>query len=229
VVPFNIVKAGIYKKELMYGRYIPIPVPYIAQKDSSNKTSYIRIRFDDKYLVNKIIFDVEGAKYFKRKFYLFDENNENDLLLESYLSSETGNEFIIDCKSNQFFLTINNEDNIPLKMKAVQALQLNTYLLTYLDAGENYSLNFGDSTVPAPKYDLDFFSDSANNNSSEISVKSFEKTKLPETLNKTSSKGNTLFLWVVISAVLVILCFFTFRMIEEVQKKHDKVSDNIKK
>ncbi len=71
VLPFNVVKAGVYSEDLKYGRYVQIPQPGISQKDSSDKVTYIHIHFNDEYLVNKIIFNVEGTKYFKRKFSLF--------------------------------------------------------------------------------------------------------------------------------------------------------------
>ena len=220
VLPFNIVKAGVYKEDLIYGRYVQIPAPDISQKDSLNKISYIRIHFDDKYLVNKIVFDVEGAKYYKRKFSLFEQNKQNDFLLEGYLSSELSNEFIINSKAAQLLLIVNNEDNDPLRVKAVQAFQLNTYLLTYLEAGKNYFLNFGDSSIQAPKYDLASFADSANKNPLERSVNSFEKnnTSIAAT---TSSKNNKLLLWIIIGVILITLCFFTFKMVGEVNKKKD--------
>ncbi len=119
-------------------------------------------------------------------------------------------------------LTIDNEDNIPLKVTAVQAFQLNTYLLTYLQAGKNYFLNFGDSSVQAPKYDLEFFSDSANNNPSEVSVGHMEKNNASQNKSTSSAKNNTLLLWIIIGVILVVLCFFTFKMMEEVKKKGNK-------
>ncbi|HEV8082059.1 MAG TPA: hypothetical protein VGP55_02600 [Chitinophagaceae bacterium] len=228
VLSFNIIKAGIFKEDLMYGGYIPLPTPAIFQKDSSNKTSYIRIRFGDQYLVNKITFYVDGAKYFKRKFSLFKQDGKDDFLLEGYVSSETTNEFIINGRSGQFLLAINNEDNVPLKVNAVGALQLNTYLLTYLEAGKRYFLNFGDSATLAPKYDLEFFSDSANKNPSEISVNSFEKNKILSAANTPSSKNNKLLLWIIIGIVLVVLCFFTIKMMDEVRKKSEKDLHNNK-
>ncbi len=221
VLPFNIVKAGVYKEDLIYGRYVQIPAADISQKDSSNKISYVHIHFDDKYLVNKIIFDVEGAKYYKRKFSLFQQSKQNNFLLEGDLSSELLNEFIVNSKAAQLLLVINNEDNDPLRLKAVQAFQLNTYLLTYLQAGKNYSLNFGDSSIQAPKYDLDFFADSANKSPSEISVNSIEKNNI-SIAAVPSSKNNKLLLWIIIGVVLAALSYFTFKMMGEVNKKSNK-------
>ena len=223
VLPFNVAKAGVYKEDLIYGRYIQIPAPEITQIDSSNKISYIRIHLDDKYLVNKIIIDVEGMKYYKRKFSLFEQNKMNDFLLEGYLSSGLTKEFIVNGKADQFLLTINNEDNNPLKIKAVHVFQLKTYLLTYLQDGKNYSLKFGDSSLQAPKYDLTFFADSAGKSPSEIFVNNFEKNASVTSTSLASTKNNKLFLWISIALVLAALLYFTFKLMREVNKKN---SDN---
>ncbi len=219
VLPFNIVKAGIYNQDLVDGKYVKIPGPGIFQRDSSNKASYIHVHFDNKYLINKIIFDVDGGKYFNRKFSFFERNNNEDFVLEGNLISGSTNAFQINSKYDQFLLKINNEDNMPLKVNAVQAFQLNTYLLTYLQAGKNYFLYFADSSIAAPKYDLEFFSDSINKNPSEISVSNLEKNKIIKTETKAYSKHNTLLLWIIIVAVLIILCYLTFKMIGEVNRK----------
>lgn len=219
VLPFNIAKAGVYKEDLIYGRYIQIPASNIYQSDSSNKISYVRIHLDDKYLVNKIIVDVEGVKYYKRKFSLFEQNKVDDFLLEGYLSSGLANEFIVNGKADHYLLAINNEDNNPLKIKAVHAFQLKTYLLTYLQDGKNYFLKFGDSSLQTPKYDLSFFADSAGKSPSEIFVKSFEKNANVVSTNLVAAKNNKLFLWITIALVLVALLYFTFKLTREVNKK----------
>lgn len=219
VLPFNVAKAGIYKEDLIYGRYIQIPAPQISQIDSSNKMSYVRVHLDDKYLVNKIIIDVDGMKYYKRKFSLFEQNKMNDFLLEGYLSSGFTKEFIVNAKADKFLLTINNEDNSPLKIKAVHAFQLKTYLLAYLQDGKNYSVKFGDSSLQAAKYDLSFFADSAGKSPAEIFVKNFEKNTSVVSTNSSSTKNDKLFLWTSIAVVLAALLYFTFKLMREVNKK----------
>lgn len=221
LLPFNIVKAGIYNEDVIYGKYAKIPGPGIFQKDSSNKKSYILLNFDDIYQINKLDLELEGAKYFKRKLSILESNKTNyDLLLNSYLGSDSSNSFIIDSKNNQLQIIIDNEDNIPLKVKTVNAFQLNTCLLTYLRSGEKYFLKFGDSTIPAPKYDLQFFSDSIEKNPLELSVDGIEKNKIVNNVsNRDVSKNNHFLLWIIMGVILIILCFFTFKMIGEVNKK----------
>ncbi len=220
LLPFNIIKAGVYKEDLNYGNFLKINDPDISQKDSSDKMSYIKIHFDNKYLLNKIIFQVKGEKYFKRKFSLLDRDEEN-FITEGYLASDLANTVIVNIKTDKLLLEINNEDNAPLEVTEVQAFQLNNYLLTYLQAGQKYFLNFGDSMMQAPKYDLEFFSDSIGKNPSEISVSNIEKTKVIKSEIKTASKNNTLFLWIIIIVILVALTYFSFKMTREINKKEE--------
>lgn len=223
VIPFNIIKAGVYNEEAVFGKYIPIPKPVINQKDSSDKKSYVLLQFDDSYQVNKIIIDAEGVKYFKRNFSVQEGNKPNyDFLLDGYLSSDSPNSFIINSRKNTLLLTINNEDNIPLKIKAVEAFQLNTSLLTYLQANKKYYLYFGDSTAQSPKYDLQFFADSIKINPTEASFGNIEKNKISGNSNDSNfSRYNKLMLWIIIIGILFVLCFFTFKMVTEVNKRKE--------
>ena len=181
------------------------------------------LQFDDSYQVNKIIIDAEGVKYFKRNFSVYSGNKSNyDFLLDGYLSSDSPNSFIINSRKNSLLLTINNEDNIPLKVKAVEAFQLNISLLIYLQANKKYHLYFGDSTAQSPKYDLQFFADSIKINPTEVSFGSIEKNKLSGNSGDSHSSGySKLALWIIIIGILLVLCFFTFKMVKEVDKRKE--------
>ncbi|MEP6948485.1 MAG: hypothetical protein ABI863_04400 [Ginsengibacter sp.] len=221
LLPFNIVKAGIYNEDVVYGKYVKIPDPGVFQKDSSNKKSYILLDFDDTYQINRLDLEVEGVKYFKRRISIPGSNKADyDLLLNGYLGSDSTNSFVISSKNNQLQVIIDNEDNVPLKVRAVRAFQLNTCLLTYLLVGKKYFLNFGDSTIPAPKYDLQFFSDSIERNPLELSIIGIERNKIVNNVNNsTVTKNNRFVLWTIMVVVFFILCFFTFKMMKEVNRK----------
>ena len=212
LLPFNIIKAGIYNEDIVYGKYIEVPKPTINQKDSSNKKSYVLLQFDDTYQINRIIIDAEGTKYFKRNFSI-QENNKSiyDLLPDAYINSDSINSFELNSKSKQLYIIINNEDNIPLKVKAVDAFQLNISLLTYLQSGKKYYVSFGDSAMQAPKYDLHFFSDSVEKKPTEIGLKNIEINKVVIPYASSSwFKNNQLVLWIIIIVVLLSLTFFYF-------------------
>ncbi len=217
VLPFNIVKAGVYNNSVVYGKYVRIRTPVLSQKDSTDKNSYIHIQFDDKYLVNKLTITAAGAKYFKRPITIYEGAND-EFLTNNYLSSDAENAFIINAKNDQFTIVINNEDNIPLKINTVDAFQLNTCLLTYLQTGKHYYLSFGDSLATTPKYDLQFFADSISKTPLELQVNDIERITTPAPV-APAGKNNQLILWVIITAVLLILSLFTFKMAKEVNKR----------
>ncbi len=219
VIPFNIIKAGIYKADILYGRYVSLPGPVITQKDSSDKKSYVQLAFDNFYRINKINIHAEGPKYFKRNFVINKGNA--DYLLDGYLVSDSSNSFIINSKTNLLQLNINNDDNLPLAIKSADAYQLNISLLTYLQANKKYYLYFGDSTAQSPKYDLDFFKDSAEKAPATISLKQVESNIAVHATNKTATGNSKLKLWIMIAGILVVLSFFTFKMMKEVDKKKE--------
>ncbi len=222
LLPFNIIKAGIYKEDITYGSYVRIPAPSISQKDSANKKSYIFLNFTDAYQINKLNLDINGAKYFNRKIEVFEHRKRGkDFILNGDIRSDAINSFILNCKSDQLLVVIDNEDNVPLKVDTAEAFQLNVSLLTYLEKGESYSLYFGDSIAKTPVYDLQSFSDSVENNPSGISLKSIAVNKNEIVVGKSFFKNNRLVLWIIITGVLLALCFFTFKLIGEVNKKRE--------
>ncbi len=70
-------------------------------------------------------------------------------------------------------------------------------------------------------YDLQSFSDSVENNPSGISLKSIAVNKNEIVVGKSFFKNNRLVLWIIITGVLLALCFFTFKLIGEVNKKRE--------
>ena len=76
VIPFNIIKAGIYKEDILYGKYAELPAPVVIQKDSLDKKSYVQLKFNDFYRINKLHIHAQGPKYFKRSFSISQINNK---------------------------------------------------------------------------------------------------------------------------------------------------------
>jgi hypothetical protein len=223
MIPFNIIKAGIYKEDILFGKYVELPKPAIMQKDSADKKSYVQISFNEFYRINKLDIVAGGPKYFRRNFSIGeDDKNKSDYdnISNGYLVSDSANSFNINCKSNRLLLIVNNEDNLPLTIKAADAFQLNISLLTYLQGGKKYYLYFGDSTAQSPKYDLQFFKDSVQKNPANLAIRTIEKNSHISDQNKVSSSGNSKrMLWIIIAGMILILSFFTFKMITEIDKK----------
>ena len=223
VIPFRIIKAGIYKEDILYGKYVALPKPVIIQKDSLYKKSYVQVKFDDSYQINKIIIEADGPKYFKRNISIINKNQSYyDDIADGYLVSDSINNFPINIKTSRLSLIINNQDNTPLKISSVSAFQLNISLITYLQPGKSYNIYFGDSTATAPIYDLQFFKDTLEKNPVNLLMGGIEKNTEIKNTSNASSSNSTLMLWLIIIAVLIVLSFFTFKMMKEMDRKKTK-------
>ena len=219
ILPFNVVKAGIYNKNYTQGKYISIPPPTISQKDSSDKRSYITLKFNEAYRINKLLVEVDGPKFYRRWVTVEDIDFMNPKTpLAVYLSPGFSEFFLGNAKSEKLLLIINNDDNIPLKIKSVSAFQLSQYMLAYLEKDKHYHLAFGDSAAQVPVYDLKFFKDSIGTNPLTISVDIIQETQQKPVAVQPKNNSGKIWLWSIIAAVSVLLLLFVFRMIKEINR-----------
>ena len=220
VLPFNIVKVCTQGHVVSPGKnYIPIPSPSIEQKDSSDQFSYVTIRFNDFYPINKLNLKVSGSRFFRRTLHIYNKDGlpiENGTVL---LTSNAPPVYALDIKTNQLLLKINNEDNPPLKIDEVSAFQLKWHLLTWLEKDSGYKIVFGDSLARAPGYDLEFFKDSIKSMPLSLKYKAPERNNIAEQKENTSVLSSKAIMWVVIGVVLSLLLFFTFRLTKEISRK----------
>ena len=219
ILPLNIVKAGVYRSSFSGIVYDALPPAAVVQKDSSDKRSYVYISFDDNYVIDKLSLRLSGAKYYRRKTIVYEKNTINSPLSEDTLSSAkpAGIEFHV--KTNRLLVVIDNKDNTPLTVESAAAFQLHTSLTAYLDAGKSYALYFGDSTASAPSYDLQYFNDSIGSNIHSLAVKAITKANALAPANAKKNDAGKWLLWGVIIAVLLLLLYFSFRMIKDISHK----------
>lgn len=214
LLPINIMRAGVYEDLRYSSKYVALPAPAIYQKDSVNK-SYIRLTFNEEYVIEKVILNVEGPKYFNRQVLVSEEyfSNQNAYHLRPDATTISS----VDIKTKELNLVIYNEDNPALQIKSAKAYQLNTYLLTWLEPGNTYTLLFGDAAARAPRYDLQFFKDSIQNNFKEIAIGPITTNPLVSTTKQPENHQKTL-LWLILAAVGTLLLFFTWRMAKEIKQ-----------
>ncbi len=115
--------------------------------------------------------------------------------------------------------TIQNDDNLPLKIDSVKAYQNAYAIFAYLKAGQKYKLMFGNDSIAPPVYDISAFSDSIKN---AILLKTGEIITNQITGYKTITTGkslNNVWLWTAIISVLLILLYFTSTLLKQVNKK----------
>jgi len=201
------------------------PAVTIQQKDSG-KISYIKITQQLAYQFDNISLHLTGVKFYNRRVDLYipypgnhSFSNPGQLLQSFTVSNNSTLQFTLPLtKALVFYLLINNEDNLPLTVSEVKTSCSNHYITAYLETGNNYRLIMDNEAATLPNYDL------AKLNSKipdSISFLQFGKISA-FTENKTAVtavKNNKWILWVAITAALLILLFFTYKMIKEVDKR----------
>lgn len=215
LLPINIMRAGVYEDVRYNSKYVDLPGPAVYQKDSTDK-SYIRLIFNDEYVIEKIDLNVEGPKFFNRPVFInegyFSEQNAYHLRPDATAISS------VNVKAKELNLVIYNEDNPALKIKSAKAYQLNSYLLTWLEPGNTYTMFFGDAAVKAPRYDLQFFKDSIQNNFKEIATGPVTNNPLVSATKQPKDNHQKTLLWLILAAVGTLLLFFTWRMAKEIKQ-----------
>jgi hypothetical protein len=226
--PIQIIKIGYYDSEVEKGLYSALPVPSIHQKDSAAvKRSLIRLTFDRPYEMDKLELNADGPELFMRQCYLgqYIISNKKRILEEIHhftMSSRFPTMLEFEkIKTKELLVIIDNLDNPPLKITSANVYQLNKYLIANLKPHEEYYVFFGNSSLQAPVYDLAYFSDSIAKNIQVI------KTTQPIRLNEVTSKKQTVFftksiMWVVIGIVIVLLGWFTIRMVKDMEKEKER-------
>ena len=218
--PIKFLQAGVYTEYAATLSYTPVSPVQLTRADS-NKTTYITLKLNDSYQVNKLHLNISAPKYFKRDVWVYQfTGHDKQLLGEAELNSAKATDLLIAAKASYLLIQIDNGDNLPLTVASVDAYQSAESLISYLDGKQTYRLLAGDQSVQAPEYDLKFFADSIRDNTPQIS----HETVGPNTAYQAkqpakAGRDYTVFIWVAIVIAAGLLLFLTLKMTKEVNKK----------
>jgi hypothetical protein len=224
--PLNILKAGSYFNLTFQSVISSVsnPPAVISQKDSSDGRSYIKVRQDAAYHIDKIRIDAAGAKFFKRNAVLLLPGNDSTVAhrhepgLSFVLSSGSDNEFSLEkIKTTFFYIIIENNDNPPLQIKAVNTSQSITRAVAWLEAGKKYSLLVDNADAEQPDYDIALFKDSIPANAPAIGIGTFKKTE-PAAVAEQKNDNNKWWLWPAIIGAIAILGFLSWKLLADMKK-----------
>jgi len=224
--PVNILKVGHYESFLREGKYTALPKISLTQNDSTaSKQSYIKLSFDDTYSINRIRFNIEGPRYYKRRavlaLRLYNKATKKfyyDAIAYLELNSYSLNEFnFSSLREKELYLIIDNDDNRPLRFISTEAWQLNRYLKAYLEKGKQYRLVYGDSLGRKPEYDLAYFTDSIPQILPTLPITTISENEIivKKEVKMVRWFENKLFIWLAIGAVFVLLGFMSWKMLKE--------------
>ncbi len=219
--PLNIFKAGVYRTtSTINGGFDTIPQCNNLQHDSSDNKSYIRLQFDNNYRIDKFQFSLSGAKFFNRSFILYNGSSTGNALLATGNATSADSSIALDLqvKTNTLLLVITNQDNTPLRLNRAIAFQLPVDVIAYLEPGKNYSLFFDNPILPAPVYDLQYFSDSIRTNAHPLTIKKVEQLAV-SAQTKAGTYFNAWLLWSIIIAVLLLLIYFSYTLLKDIKRK----------
>ncbi|AMQ01461.1 hypothetical protein AY601_4625 [Pedobacter cryoconitis] len=222
--PVAILQAGIYRQQSIPPVYVQLKKPLIQQRDSA-QVSYITVRFNAPYQLNKLHLEIAGQKYYKRNVRVYAvQQKEKSLVADTLISTSAIPNLYFSAKTNHLELEIVNGDNPPLVLHKVNGYQLSQSLISYLEKDQDYTILFGDGKANAPDYDLKFFGDSLQQELKPLNYQSVSANPLyqkPQEKSKVA-KGDGIPGWVIWAAIVIVaalLGFLTFKMTQEVSKR----------
>ena len=217
--PVKIIEAGIYAARSSRPEFTLLPKFKFVVKDTGSKTNVI-VNLAYPYRVDKLHFSISSPKYYSRRIIVYALNanaaNGYDAVADTVLSSSGTHDVSLSAKSKLLKVFIFNGDDNPLHIKAIQAYQLKQYAISYLEGGHSYYILTGNPQAKKVEYDLSFLKYGGYNELMEVSHSAVYKNPAYHTV--TAVKHNfTIWLWLAIAVVLVLLSSLTAKMVREIK------------
>ena len=196
-------------------------------EDKTNKKTIIKFSADNLYTVDGIAFNFKNSRFFRKASVFIKETKSVKKKSEIYrksvatfnLDSNSANSFKWESfQAKDFEIEIENLDNEPLEIKEIKLLQNQIYLIADLDVSKNYEIVV-DSTLSKPQYDLEKFLPKDLTKLRLIRISNFKKIS-SYNASKTKQFWQTKwFLWTAIVVAGLIIAYFAFGLLKEVEKK----------
>jgi len=191
------------------------------------------VSFKEDYFINRLRFKITGPRFYKRQVIIARKVEDKQKRFIAYLpittlelNSYSLNEFDFSFfREKEFYLIIDNDDNRPLKIEAIEAWQLTRYIKAYLEKGEKYKLVYGDSIASAPVYDLHFFVDSIPEILPTLMVGKIDlllETKVQTNERSLNWYENKILVWAAIILLILLLSFMSWKMLHEMKSKQEQ-------
>lgn len=224
----NVQSARILTVKKNPGTYRKYVVEKITFKESEKvKTTEVLINLSAQVPVCRLKIKVNEEFDFYRPVtfqYLIDSfetetgwKNNFRTIGSSVLNSIDGNAFSFrSVKSQQFKILIDNSDNPPLKIDKVEVSGYVHELVARLTADVDYFLVYGSKNARFPQYDLQHFEDKIPDGIKTIKLgDEIRISKKPKPIQQSSINEN--WLWTVIILIVIIMAWFTIRMMKNHQ------------
>ncbi|RLD68222.1 MAG: hypothetical protein DRI95_03555 [Bacteroidetes bacterium] len=225
--PIKIEKAGYFDSAREEGKYAKIINPTIEQKElKEEKQSLVYVQFPTKQLVNKIHLKIDGSEFYHRDaeilvkdstIYKKKKPEYFFRSLHSFIisSNSLNNIYFTGFDTKEFFIRVNNYDDKPIKISAVNSWQLKHYLISKLRKAKNYYVRTGNVEISEPEYDLKYFKNEIPEKLSFISTKKIADISKKEQLKPKGLQVSKIVIWLVIGGIALLLIYFISKMMKD--------------
>ncbi|MFD0861273.1 DUF3999 family protein [Sungkyunkwania multivorans] len=136
-----------------------------------------------------------------------------ETMMRSTLTSIEKNEFVLDATiTKKLQLIIDNYDNSPLNIKEVEVKGYQYELIARLTEPANYFLTYGSQSARMPNYDILRFKENIPEVVNSLSLGEEVLIGNAQIASQKPLFQNKIWLWTVMGIIIVILGWFTFKM-----------------
>ncbi|GAB3907629.1 hypothetical protein GCM10028803_41710 [Larkinella knui] len=229
--PLNILKAGYYETIPEAGTYSEIPGLSFTQIDSSDHRSYVHIRFQTPARPDKLTLAIQAPSQYRRSAELVQRRirtgrrGRKRIVFETLRAFELNSQdslhtvYLPALQTEDLYVLIDNQNNIPLTIGSLKAQQLTTYLLAELKPGGSYHLSFASPGVGAPAYDLVYFKNKIPDKLPIIQVTNVGPVLEAQMITHSFFSENRWLIWVAIGLVLILLSYFSYQMVTDMKNR----------
>ena len=231
-LPINVLKAGNFNTQLQKNILQDvIPVKSETRELSSQKETQIHVIFNTPQVINQISFEISRPTYYKRQAIIYKKVSSktkrkiqiiDEEIVSFELNSNTKNTFEIpEIFEKEFFIKIENQDNLPLLISAVTYSQKPVSIIADLNANEKYTIKTGNKNLAEPVYDLSDFKNNIKGSLPKTEIFNIKQSVTSK--NQTENKSfwqQGWFMWACILLGGLTILYFTASLIKDLKEKN---------
>lgn len=214
------------------------------KNDTDRKITEIHIALAGRYPVSRLRLDIGSTRdyyrtakleYLKQRIETEDGTREiwRDFASTTLSSLEEAEMFGAVKFTDALRLTIQNHDDLPLDIRALQVSGPVYELISELEVGNEYVLMYGNENASRPRYDLVHFKNQIPRDDlvpaglgEEMEIEDPEQEEKEAEEQRAKAVGNTL-LWGGMLLVIVVIGFVTMRMMQKAKSEKQNDQENV--
>ncbi len=209
-----------------------VPFEVKRSEDSKNKQTIIECTFARKYFISGIQLKItHDNPFYKREASInsLAKNNQKDNWISfggSTLSSTSSNKIMLErydrdddgFKTDKIRVIINNLDDKPLAKIDLEIFTHQQSIKLKLQNNKKYVLAYGKNNDSAPQYDIEYFKNAVPIKLKQAELGNETKITHAPVIVKQPLINNKMWIWVALIGCLVLLGFFTLKLMKPGEK-----------